>query len=454
MSGENIKSSSRASFSSRSFTCPSSSTVRKSFSVRSFYGESSNRAGGALGGFRVAGGPLLRCGVYGSSPELASGLGMGIGAAWHAGPTVWPPMTEVTVTKSLLAPLTLEMDPNIQAIKRQEKEQLKILNSVTKVRHFEQTKGWKTKWSLLQEQTTSHSNIKAIFEAYIARLHRHLDSLGNEKLCLQSDLHNMQGLVEDLKTSMTAFNIQHTYSSTSEDLGTASMEATLESMIDEIDFLKQIYNEELQELQGQIKDTSVIVEMDNRRHLDMDTIVAEVCAQYEDIANRSRAEAEIADVLRSTKAEIAEYKRKIHCMHSEINAIKGLVRTLFDQIKEAEEKGELAMKQAKDSSQEVESALQRTKKDMALQVRKYQSLMNIKLALDIEIATYKKLLEGEENSIASPHSPDTRPQIAVCDFGTPVLFSTGAERNSSSSFALIQTKMLAITGKGEQAGDS
>ena len=50
--------------------------------------------------------------------------------------------------------------------------------------------------------------------------------------------------------------------------------------------------QELRELQSQIKDTSVIVEMDNSRSLDMDSIVAEVRAQYEDIANRSRAEAE------------------------------------------------------------------------------------------------------------------------------------------------------------------
>lgn len=32
--------------------------------------------------------------------------------------------------------------------------------------------------------------------------------------------------------------------------------------------------------------------MDNSRNLDMDAIIAEVRAQYEDIANRSRAEAE------------------------------------------------------------------------------------------------------------------------------------------------------------------
>lgn len=45
-------------------------------------------------------------------------------------------------------------------------------------------------------------------------------------------------------------------------------------------------------MQSQIKDTSVVVEMDNSRDLDMDAIVAEVRAQYEDVANRSRAEAE------------------------------------------------------------------------------------------------------------------------------------------------------------------
>lgn len=45
-------------------------------------------------------------------------------------------------------------------------------------------------------------------------------------------------------------------------------------------------------MQSQIKDTSVVVEMDNSRNLDMDAIIAEVRAQYEDIAKRSREEAE------------------------------------------------------------------------------------------------------------------------------------------------------------------
>lgn len=67
---------------------------------------------------------------------------------------------------------------------------------------------------------------------------------------------------------------------------------------DELKFMYDVHKyilfivQELRELQSQIKDTSVIVEMDNSRNLDMDSIVAEVKAQYEDIANRTRAEAE------------------------------------------------------------------------------------------------------------------------------------------------------------------
>lgn len=60
---------------------------------------------------------------------------------------------------------------------------------------------------------------------------------------------------------------------------------------------------------------------------------------------------------------------------------------------ETEEHREAVVKDAKCRLSRLEVSLQKVKQDMA---HEYQKLMNVKSALDIEIATYKKLLDGEE----------------------------------------------------------
>ncbi|KAG7249199.1 hypothetical protein CRUP_006333, partial [Coryphaenoides rupestris] len=244
------------------------------------------------------------------------------------------------------------------------------------------------------------------------------------------------------------------------------LEAKVDSLSDELDFLRQIYDVELRELQSQIKDTSVVVEMDNSRSLDMDAIVAEVRAQYEDIANRSRAEAEAwyqnkyaemqqsvgqhGDDLKSTKAEIADMNRRIMRLQSEIEMVKAQRNTLEGQIAEAEERGDLAVKDARLRIRDLEEALQRAKQDMALQVRQYQELMNIKLALDIEIATYRKLLEGEEDRLATGIKTCVSKQTSV-NYNAYGLESARTPSYASASYGGVKAVYSTTMGGQERA---
>lgn len=51
--------------------------------------------------------------------------------------------------------------------------------------------------------------------------------------------------------------------------------------------------QEIAQIQWHISDTSVILSLDNNWDMDLDSIIAEVCTQQEDIFQRSKAKAEV-----------------------------------------------------------------------------------------------------------------------------------------------------------------
>uniref|UniRef100_A0A3P8X113 Keratin, type II cytoskeletal 8-like n=1 Tax=Cynoglossus semilaevis TaxID=244447 RepID=A0A3P8X113_CYNSE len=359
-------------------------------------------------------------------------------------------ITAVTFNSSLLTPINVSVDPTIQVVRTQEKEQIKGLNNrfasfIDKVRYLEQqNKMLETKWSVLKEQTDAASNIEPMLKSYILGLEQQLDFHNQEKQRLDMENSVMHKNVDDYKNRYEK-EIHMRTDAENEFVMLKKLDDRVSGLAEELDFLKTLYDTELRELQESLKDTSVVVEMDNSRALDMDQIVAEVKAQYEDVATRSReeverwykdkmsAQAELnSDEMRNTKAEMAELKRMISRLQNEIQALKNQVVSLEGQITEAERRGEDAVKEARFRILELEQALQKTKQDMTLQLKQYQELMNVKLSLDIEISTYMKLLEGEEQSISISSFTNTDPFPSV---------STDWDRTPSPTSTLFQTKV-------------
>uniref|UniRef100_A0A8C6X9Q9 Keratin 4 n=1 Tax=Naja naja TaxID=35670 RepID=A0A8C6X9Q9_NAJNA len=197
--------------------------------------------------------------------------------------------------------------------------------------------------------------------------------------------------------------------------------------------------------------TSVIVSMDNSRVLDMEGIIHSVRSQYEEIAQRSKDE---VNALYENKVSLntwGHYCSNLSSSRHEIQDLTILVQRCKSEVESTkkqvkEQRGESALKDAKLKLIEVENNLQSSKDELARMLRDYQNLLNLKLPLDIEIAMYKSLLEGEENS--STVVPSTSKNSGLANVGSSGSYSCKSRGYSNTN----TTHISATTGVSSKGG--
>ncbi|NXL65363.1 K2CO protein, partial [Chordeiles acutipennis] len=263
-------------------------------------------------------------------------------------------ITPITINEQLLQPLRLELDPNMQTVKNQEKEQIKTLNNkfvsfIDKVRFLEQqNKVLETKWSFLQGQKHRKNTITPMLETSIGNLKKQLEALRDNRVQLETELKAAQKVLETNKNMYKDKCSQRT-STESEFIALkkdadcffsnkAELDAKVKSLKEEIEFLRTFYEEEIHQLQAHVSDTAAVVQTNKSRDLNLDGITVDVKALYEDIAHKSRTEAQAlyeskleelrviagrnANSLRETKTKIAELTRLVQRLNREVKSAK------------------------------------------------------------------------------------------------------------------------------------
>ncbi|NWW37427.1 PERI protein, partial [Panurus biarmicus] len=210
-------------------------------------------------------------------------------------------------------------------------------------------------------------------------------------------------------------------------LSRLELERKVELLMDEIGFLKKLHEEELRDLEVSAPSPAGRAEVEVCKP-ELTAALREIRTQYESIAVKNLQEAEewykskVIGAWRDfwaaepSQSPDSPGPRSLPTsrMQQTPGIVWGVARTrphhgplqpllplqneaLQRQMREMEDEFGEEIGNYQDVVGRLEQEIQQMKEEMARHLREYQDLLNVKMALDIEIATYRKLLEGEES---------------------------------------------------------
>uniref|UniRef100_UPI00358F9E36 keratin, type 1 cytoskeletal 11-like n=1 Tax=Myxine glutinosa TaxID=7769 RepID=UPI00358F9E36 len=210
-------------------------------------------------------------------------------------------------------------------------------------------------------------------------------------------------------------------------LAKSDLECEIESLQDELKFMRTNHQEEVAALKAQIAGSNMSIEVDAKSGTDIFQMLAELRKKYEIIMDQNRSEAEMAfqqqaeqvqtvvvqqnQACNAAKGEVVEVRRSMQSVQSEMESLRGMCNSLEDQLADVEDRKARELERFLQIVAGLEHDLATARSDINQQMFKYSDLLDQKMKLEKEISTYRDLLSGGEKM----HMPDTN-QIGLVGF--------------------------------------